>query len=166
MKKLNLKILGLTERNQPFFYINGKEVIPKKNQFGSFQIDYETDDEEITLEIYKELEINGRFWLITALFFFIISLLGILSPRYDKACLYISCKYRIKLNENNEVKMTFVNQKDNNRVEIEADCSYDEIECEFYQDKKAKKHLRTLAFIKPLIWVITIILIIYFIINH
>ena len=48
MKKFNLKILGLTERNQPFFYINGKEVIPNKNQFGSFQIDYETDDEEIT----------------------------------------------------------------------------------------------------------------------
>lgn len=166
MKKINLKILGLTERNQPFFYINGKEVIPNKNQFGSFQIDYKTDDEEITLEIYKELEINGRFWLITALFFFIISLLGILSPRHDKACLYISCKYQIKLNENNEVKMTFVNQKDNNRVEIEADCSYDEIECKFYQDKKAKKHLRTLSFIKPLIWVITIILIIYFIINH
>ena len=166
MKNLSIKILGLTEKNQPFFYLNGKEVIPKKNQFGSLQIDYETDDEEITLEIYKELEINGRFWLITALFFFIISLLGILSPRYDKACLYISCKYQIKLNENNEVKMTFVNQKDNNRVEIETDCSYDEIECEFYQDKKAKKHLRTLAFIKPLIWVITIILIIYLIINH
>ena len=166
MKKFNLKILGLTERNQPFFYINGKEVIPKKNQFGSFQIDYETDDEEITLEIYKELEINGRFWLITALFFFIISLLGILSPRYDKACLYISCKYRIKLNENNEVKMTFVNQKDNNRVEIEADCSYDEIEYEFYHDKKAKKRLRILAFVKPLIWILTIILIIYLIINH
>lgn len=166
MKNLNIKILGLTEKNQPAFYINGKEMTPKNNQFGSFQIDYETNDEEITLEIYKELEINGRFWLITALFFFIISLLGILSPRYDKACLYINCKYQIKLGENNEVKITFVNQKDNNHVEIEANCSCDELECEYYQDKKAKKRLRILAFIKPLIWILTIILIIYFIINH
>ena len=166
MKNLSIKILGLTEKNQPFFYLNGKEVIPKKNQFGSFQIDYETNDEEITLEMYKVLEINGRLWLITALFFYIISLLGILSPRYDKACLYISCKYQIKLNENNEVKITFINQKDNNRVEIETDCSYKEIECEFYHDKKAKKRLRILAFIKPLIWILSIILIIYLIINH
>lgn len=164
MNNVKINVLGLCHVKNTIIYIDGKKILLKKNNFGNYEINYQTDNDFIDLEIYKQLEINEPLWFILGIFYFLISLFGILSPRYEK-CIVVDCRYKFKVDMETKIKISFINANDKT-VQLESSNEYNIIKNEFSNDNRAKKRLRILLLAKILLWILFIILIIYFIINH
>lgn len=158
MKNLNIKITGVSSKFHPYMMIDGQSVKYKKNQFGSYEINYQTEKEVVEMHIYKYLELQSKFWFLYALFTFIISLFGILEPLYDKRCIVVDCKFSLKLKEQNQMKLQFNNMiGDGKAVEVESDFEVTEIANKYYIDEKVKKRWKFLIAFKVLFWVALII---------
>ena len=103
-------------------------------------------------------------WWLYVIISFIISIFGLFEPPYDKKCIVIDCKFNVKLNDTNEIKLKFNTMNSQGKaVEIETQNQVDEIKNEYYVDKKAKTKRNIITLIKILIWLVLIIGIIFFI---
>ena len=166
MKSVNLKVMGINSKIIPTFKINNEIVKFKKNEFDSYETTYQTDKDEIELTISRNLELASKLWWLYALISFIVSIFGIFEPPYDKKNIVIDCKFKIKLNEFNEIKLTFNSLATNGRaLEINTLNEYEEIKNEYFVDKKLKMRWIFLLIFKLLIWIVLIIVAIYLIIN-
>lgn len=166
MKSVNLKVMGINSKIIPTFKINNEIVKFKKNEFDSYETTYQTDKDEIELTVSRNLELASKFWWLYALISFIVSIFGIFEPPYDKKNIVIDCKFKIKLNEFNEIKLTFNSLTTNGKaVEINTLNEYEEIKNEFYVDKKLKIRWILLLVSKILIWIALIIVIVFLVKN-
>lgn len=148
----------------PNIIIDGQPVKCKKNEFGSFEVDYQTDKEEVELDISRELELKAKLWWLYALISFFVSLFGIFEPFYDRKCITLDCLYKIKLKDINEIKVKFNTLSSQGRaVEIETENQYEELKNEYHVDKIAKRRWIALLVIKIIIWIGLGILVGYFI---
>ncbi len=162
MKNMNLKILGVSNKFKPYVMIDGKIVQYKRNNFGSYEINYQTEKDEINLKIFKFLELQSKFWILWALLSFIISILGVFEPWYEKKCLVVDCNFNLKLKEQQKIEIKFNNMAVEGRAtEIKADCEVEEVENKYYIDKKAKTRWKILLAIKIVIWVVAIALLVF-----
>lgn len=158
MRNLNIKITGVSSKFHPYMMIDGKKVKYKKNQFGFYEINYQTEKENVEMHIYKYLELQGKFWFLYALLSFIISVFGIFEPLYDKKCVVINCKFALKLNEQNEMKIQFNNMiKEGKAVDIESNFEVEELNNSYFVDEKAKKRWKILLAFKILVWIVLVI---------
>ena len=156
MNTLNLKLIG-TARVNPTVLIDGKPAKLKKNEFGGFSCSYNTENSKAKVEIYKYLEISGKYWFLVQFFFFLISILGIFNPRLDKKCIVLDCSFDIDLNETNNVTFKFNQLKDEGEaVTIEGDCNVDTISNSYFVDKQAKKRMKILRIAEIFTWVAVI----------
>lgn len=141
--------------------VDGTPIKLKRNRSGLFEGSYNTDKDDIELSVYKYLEIKSKLWLLMSLVFFVVSLFGLISPRYDKRCIVLEYKVNIKLKENTEVKLSASRFVDNGRAfEITTDADVKEITNIAYVDKVAKRRLRILRAIEAVLWIALIIVII------
>ena len=157
MNEVNIKVTGGIKLN-PVIFVDGKQLKVKKNQFGSLQATYTTDKDSIDLQIFKYLELSGKFWFLFAILFFIISVLGILNPLYDQKCIVIDCHYVVKVKEKTDVNIIFKNMVDQGQaVEIKTENEVEEIKNIYYVDKKVKKRWIILIVTQVCVWVALII---------
>ena len=162
MKNINIKITGVSSKFNPYVTIDGNKVKYKKNSFGSYEINYQTENETVELAIFKFLELQGKFWFLFALISFILSLIGIFEPFYDKNCVVLDCLYKLNLNEQNNIKLSFNNLITQSRaVEIDCDCDFEKIKNIYYIDKKAKRNWLILLITKILIWIALVLTLIF-----
>lgn len=162
MNNLNIKIMGVSSKFHPHVMIDDKLVKYKKNKFGSYEINYQTEKDNVQLKIFKYLELQSKFWYLWALLTFIISVFGVFEPRYDKKCIVIDCTYNIKLKQDNKMIIKFKTVADEGKAtDIEGDCEVEEIENKFYVDSVSKKRWKILLACKIVLWVIAIVLIIF-----
>lgn len=157
MKTLNLKLQGGLEL-KPIIEIDGKVVPYKRNKYKNIILSYETDKEEIDLRIKNILEINGPYWWLIQMFFFIITIFGILNPKLEKLCYSINYHSKIKLDkEKTAIAIKFNPLKDKNRaIETIDEGEITEIENEYLLDLKAKKRKKILKILYLLSWIVLI----------
>lgn len=167
MKTINLKISGLSSKLNPIVKIDDSVIKGKKNEFGSYEASYETEKDEVEISISRNLELNSKLWWLYSLISFIVSIFGIFEPPYDRKNIVVDCKFVVKLNDINEIKIKFNSMaKQGKAVEIETQNEFNEIKNEYYVDKKAKTKWRILIILKLIIWVAIIIVGVYFLINR
>ena len=164
MKSVNIKLLGLNASVTPVVKINGEDTPLTKNQFGGYEVNYQTEDEEIEVEISRRFELKAKLWWLFMIISYIVSILGIFEPIYDKKSIDIIGKYRFKLNENNEIKFRFNPlAKQGKAIELESQCELLELENRYQVDKKVKTRKTVYFIIKILVWIAVAVLVGYFI---
>ena len=165
MKNVNLKLVGLNQKIVPNIYIDGQYVSCKKNEFGSYETNIQTEKDEIEIALSRELELKSKLWWLYALISFIISIFGLFEPLYDRKCISLDCNFKIKLNdESNEIKVKFNTLSTGGKaVELETNNLFKEIKNEYQVDKVAKKRWIILLIVKIIAWICLAILIGYFI---
>ena len=167
MKTINLKMSGISSKLNPIVKIDDSVIKGKKNEFGSYEASYETEKDEVEISISRNLELNSKLWWLYSLISFIVSIFGIFEPPYDRKNIVVDCKFVVKLNDINEIKIKFNSMaKQGKAVEIETQNEFNEIKNEYYVDKKAKTKWRILIRLKLIIWVAIIIVGAYFLINR
>lgn len=167
MKTINLKMSGISSKLNPIVKIDDSVIKGKKNEFGSYEASYETEKDEVEISISRNLELNSKLWWLYSLISFIVSIFGIFEPPYDRKNIVVDCKFVVKLNDINEIKIKFNSMaKQGKAVEIETQNEFNEIKNEYYVDKKAKTKWRILIILKLIIWVAIIIVGVYFLINR
>ena len=158
---------GLSSKLNPIVKIDDSVIKGKKNEFGSYEASYETEKDEVEISISRNLELNSKLWWLYSLLSFIVSIFGIFEPPYDRKNIVVDCKFVVKLNDINEIKIKFNSMaKQGKAVEIETQNEFNEIKNEYYVDKKAKTKWRILIILKLVIWVAIIIVGVYFLINR
>ena len=165
MNSIKVDILGGLDV-KPTLMIDNQFVKIKKDKFGNYQANFQTEKDTVELAVYKYLELKSKLWFLMAFVFFVISLFGILNPRYDKSCIVLEYKIKIKLNSQTEIKLAMNKFQNNGRAyEISTDCKYEEITNLYYVDQVAKKRLKILKVITIISWVILVILGLYLLVN-
>lgn len=128
------------DRLRPVIMVDKKIIKTKKGKYGSRTCLIETENPEIQLEIYKHLELAGRLWFLMNIFYFIISIFGIFDAHYDRKCIVIDCKYKIKVKDKAKVIIYFNSLKEKRKAtEIESNTDVEEISNIYYVDEKIKK---------------------------
>ena len=164
MRNVKLKFVGINSNFRPVIKVDGQIIKAKKNEFNSYEADYNTDNDNVEISIERNLELNAKLWWLYVIISFIISIFVLFEPPYDKKCIVIDCKFNVKLNDTNEIKLKFNTMNSQGKaVEIETQNQVDEIKNEYYVDKKAKTKRNIITLIKILIWIVLIIGIIFFI---
>ena len=167
MKSINLKLVGINSKVIPTIKVDDQIVVCKKNQFGSFETNIQTEKDEVELSLTRNLELKAKLWWLYALVSFIVSIFGIFEPFYDRKNISIDCKFKIKLNDTNDIKVKFNSLTSQGKaVEIETTNEFEEIINEYKIDKQAKKRWIILLILKIIIWIALAILIGYFIIKR
>lgn len=154
MKNVKVKLSGLSSKVVPNIYVDGKRVQAKKNEFGSYELDLQTEQSTMELAFSRELELKSKLWWLYSLISFIISIFGIFEPLYDRKCITIDCVFKFNLEDTNDIKIKFNTlQKSGRAVEIETTLKYDEIKNEYEVDKIAKRRWIIMLVFKLIVWV-------------
>ena len=162
MKTVNLKFVGVNSKFVPNIYVDNKYVKCKINEFGSYEVNIQTEKDEIEIAFTRELELKSKLWWLYALISFIVSIFGIFEPPYDRKCISINCLFKIKLKEENNIKIKFNTMTTTGRaVEIETENNFEEIKNEYNIDKIAKRRWIILLVVKLVCWIALAILIGY-----
>lgn len=162
MKNIKLKIKGYGAL-KPTVKVDGKQMKFKKNEFGSFESQVQTDKDKVQIEIYRYLEINSRLWWLTQIFFFIISIFGILDPLKEKNCVVIDYKSELDLTnvESASVDLAINTAKnDGKAIELKSEAPCVEQTNEFYVDNKAKKRVKIMKFVKLFVFLACVAIVI------
>ncbi len=164
MKKLSVKITDVPKKVHLYTLVDGQMIKLKKNQFGAYEGEFETEKENVVVEVFRSLELLEKLWWLYSLITFIVSVLGIFEPWYDRKCIALECKYVVSLKETSEIKINLKPfSKEGKAVDVESDSEVMEVNNAFYIDKKAKLRWRLMLAFKIIIWIVAIILAIYFI---
>ena len=155
MKNVNFKFVGLDSKVVPTVLVDGEVIACKKNEFGSYEANIQTEKDEIEVAISRELELKSKLWWLYALISFIVSVFGIFNPSYDRKCISIECLFNFKLSEeNNAIKIKFNTLSSSGKaVTIEGADNYQEVKNEYTIDKTAKRRRIALLIIKILVWI-------------
>lgn len=157
MKKVNITLFG-AYAYRPVLCVDGKFVKLKKAKNEKLTYTYETEKEKSTVEIFKVLEVNARLYLLTQIFFYLISFFGIFNARLDKKCIVSNVKYEFDLIENTDIKIRLNSPQANaTAIKLEANTNFEMINNKFVVDENAKKRLKTLKYIKLGIFFATVI---------
>lgn len=165
MKTVNLKIKGIGNL-KPIVAIDGKHIKFKKNEFGSYEKTIETENDKMEITIRKYLEINGRIWWLISIFQFIVSIFGLLDTMKEKFCTVIDFKMIVDLNSstNTNLQLTIdCNKETGKAVAVESELAVEEVVNTFYEDKKAKKRLKIMKFVKVFVFIAFVIGLIFLI---
>lgn len=152
MNELNLKITNAQYLGYCQVKIDGKEVKCTKNEFGNYICKHHTESETAKIEIFKYLDCGGVLWFITQLFFFIISIFGLLYRKRDKYKA-VELEFAVEAETANfgDMALNCNVPKDGVRaIEIKSNTPVREISNVYYINKKARNTFRALVVAKIL----------------
>lgn len=162
MRILNLRVRGY-KNLAPIVKVDGNLVKLKKNKFGSYSIDYETDKDKVEVSIYKYLEISGRLWWLFTPLFFIISIFGLLDPVRDGKPVIVDSKFVIDMTSSENRKLDLVldrfTEESGKAFAIEGDLSVEEISNVYFVDPVIKRRQNIMRVVKVLLAVGTAVLV-------
>lgn len=150
MRNLEIKLNGVSSMN-PVVLVDDKRVKLKKNSFGNLIANIETEKETANIKVYKYLQINSKLWFLTEIFFFIISLFGVLDYKKDadRNCTVLEADLDVAVKEQSTLNLVFNSaKKDGKAFEIESSSEVKENSNISYVDNVAKKRKKILKFMK------------------
>ena len=167
MNSVKLKLVGINSKLIPNIYVDGKYIKCKKNEFGSYETDFQTEKDEIKIAFSRELELKSKLWWLYAILSFIVSVFGIFNPPYDRKCISMDCSFIVKLKDVNNINIKFNSLSSSGRaVEVETETSFEEIKNEYTVDKIAKRRWIILFIARILAWIGIAILLGWLIANQ
>ena len=167
MNSVKLKLVGINSKLIPNIFIDDQYVKCKKNEFGSYETDFQTEKDEIKIAFSRELELKSKLWWLYAILSFIVSVFGIFNPPYDRKCISMDCSFIIKLKDVNNINIKFNSLSSSGRaVEVETETSFEEIKNEYTVDKIAKRRWIILLVARILAWIGIAILLGWLIANQ
>jgi len=148
MRNLEIKLKGCAGII-PVVKIDGKSIKLKNNTFGNKVANFQTDKEKVNVKIYRYLELGGKFWLLTEILFFLISLFGVFDAKRDKSCTILDVDLDVSLNEQTILALALnSNKKDKKGVAIEVNTEVQENSNICFVDDVIAKRKKALRFIK------------------
>lgn len=167
MNSVKLKLVGINSKLIPNIFIDDQYVKCKKNEFGSYETDFQTEKDEIKITFSRELELKSKLWWLYAILSFIVSVFGIFNPPYDRKCISMDCSFIVKLKDVNNINIKFNSLSSSGRaVEVETETSFEEIKNEYTVDKIAKRRWIILLIVRILAWIAIAILLGWLIANQ
>lgn len=167
MNSVKLKLVGINSKLIPNIFIDDQYVKCKKNEFGSYETDFQTEKDEIKIAFSRELELKSKLWWLYAILSFIVSVFGIFNPPYDRKCISMDCSFIIKLKDVNNINIKFNSLSSSGRaVEVETETSFEEIKNEYTVDEIAKRRWIILLIARILAWIGIAILLGWLIANQ
>lgn len=167
MNSVKLKLVGINSKLIPNIFIDEQYVKCKKNEFGSYETDLQTEKDEIKIAFSRELELKSKLWWLYAILSFIVSVFGIFNPPYDRKCISMDCSFIVKLKDVNNINIKFNSLSSSGRaVEVETETSFEEIKNEYTVDKIAKRRWIILLIARILAWIGIAILLGWLIANQ
>ena len=167
MNSVKLKLVGINSKLIPNIFIDDKYIKCKKNEFGSYETDFQTEKDEIKIAFSRELELKSKLWWLYAILSFIVSVFGIFNPPYDRKCISMDCSFIVKLKDVNNINIKFNSLSSSGRaVEVETETSFEEIKNEYTVDKIAKRRWIILLIARILAWIGIAILLGWLIANQ
>lgn len=167
MNSVKLKLVGINPKLIPNIFIDDQYVKCKKNEFGSYETDLQTEKDEIKIAFSRELELKSKLWWLYAILSFIVSVFGIFNPPYDRKCISMDCSFIVKLKDVNNINIKFNSLSSSGRaVEVETETSFEEIKNEYTVDKIAKRRWIILLIARILAWIGIAILLGWLIANQ
>ena len=167
MNSVKLKLVGMNSKLIPNIFIDDQYVKCKKNEFGSYETDFQTEKDEIKIAFSRELELKSKLWWLYAILSFIVSVFGIFNPPYDRKCISMDCSLIVKLKDVNNINIKFNYLSSSGRaVEVETETSFEEIKNEYTVDKIAKRRWIILLIARILAWIGIAILLGWLIANQ
>lgn len=167
MNSVKLKLVGINSKLIPNIFIDDQYVKCKKNEFGSYETDFQTEKDEIKIAFSRELELKSKLWWLYAILSFIVSVFGIFNPPYDRKCISMDCSFIVKLKDVNNINIKFNFLSSSGRaVEVETETSFEEIKNEYTVDKIAKRRWIILLIARILAWIGIAILLGWLIANQ
>ena len=154
MNSVKLKLVGINPKLIPNIFIDDQYVKCKKNEFGSYETDFQTEKDEIKIAFSRELELKSKLWWLYAILSFIVSVFGIFNPPYDRKCISMDCSFIVKLKDVNNINIKFNSLSSSGRaVEVETETSFEEIKNEYIIDKIAKRRWIILLVVSIIAWI-------------
>ena len=154
MNSVKLKLVGINSKLIPNIFIDDQYVKCKKNEFGSYETDFQTEKDEIKIAFSRELELKSKLWWLYAILSFIVSVFGIFNPPYDRKCISMDCSFIVKLKDVNNINIKFNSLSSSGRaVEVATETSFEEIKNEYTVDKIAKRRWIILLIARILVWI-------------
>lgn len=167
MNSVKLKLVGINSKLIPNIFIDDQYVKCKKNEFGSYETDFQTEKDEIKIAFSRELELKSKLWWLYAILSFIVSVFGIFNPPYDRKCISMDCSFIVKLKDVNNINIKFNSLSSSGRaVEVETETSFEEIKNEYTVDTIAKRRWIILLIARILAWIGIAILLGWLIANQ
>lgn len=167
MNSVKLKLVGINSKLIPNIFIDDQYVKCKKNEFGSYETDFQTEKDEIKIAFSRELELKSKLWWLYAILSFIVSVFGIFNPPYGRKCISMDCSFIVKLKDVNNINIKFNSLSSSGRaVEVETETSFEEIKNEYTVDKIAKRRWIILLIARILAWIGIAILLGWLIANQ
>ena len=167
MNSVKLKLVGINSKLIPNIFIDDQYVKCKKNEFGTYETEFQTEKDEIKIAFSRELELKSKLWWLYAILSFIVSVFGIFNPPYDRKCISMDCSFIVKLKDVNNINIKFNSLASSGRaVEVATETSFEEIKNEYTVDKIAKRRWIILLIARILAWIGIAILLGWLIANQ
>lgn len=153
MKELSIKIKGAKKLN-PIVEVDGKTVLLTKNQYGNYEGKLSIEKESVRIKVYRVLELSSPLWLLKSIFYFLISIFGLLDTMKEKNFTVIDCDLTLNLANADTFSLELTSRMQNNgkAFEITSNGSVQENNNICFVDTRAKKRNRLLKFLKLIIF--------------
>ncbi len=158
MKEVNLILRGMDAKNAVIF-VDDKAVKTKRNNFGGQTATVQTENNSVHVRVESVLELQNPMWLLTNIFFFLISIFGLLDVRPSKTLTVVEYDATITLvdGENNIALTLDLNKAP--KVLAESACQIEEHQNKLEIDETLKKRKRILKISKIFTFIISVIII-------
>lgn len=158
MKEVNLILRGMDAKNAVIF-VDDKAVKTKRNNFGGQTATVQTENNSVRVRVESVLELQNPMWLLTNIFFFLISIFGLLDVRPSKTLTVVEYDATITLvdGENNIALTLDLNKAP--KVLAESACQIEEHQNKLEIDETLKKRKRILKISKIFTFIISVIII-------
>lgn len=149
MKELEIKLTGRQRRGETVVCVDDNPVAFKKNKFGNLVCNYQTEHDKVNIKVYRLLDVGGVVWFFIQLFFFVISIFGLLDIRRRERCMVIDFEADVDLNQNSSVTLQVNSPKENEpAITVQTDLVCVEKSNEYFVDTKSRKILKGLRLTK------------------
>lgn len=149
MRELAIKLTGQQNLGEIVVSVDGEAVQFKKNKYGNLVGRYQTEKDKVNIKVYRMLDVGGVLWFITQIFFFLISIFGLLDIRRRERCFVVDFETEVDLSEENKLILQFNPPKEKGKaIVVKTALTNQEVSNEYVLDTKAKKTLKGLMFTK------------------
>lgn len=167
MNELNLQIAKSSVITSPSVYIDGNAVPITRGKNSQRDVcRYTTDKDYVEIVVVKHYELEGKWWFLMSMLFFFISVLGIFDTRIGRKFYSVNYRARVYFRGNANLQMNFRMFKEGERaIELKGEAQIEELENNYYSDKKLKKRRKVLIWCKLLVWLALLAGVLFWVIS-
>ncbi len=159
MNVLHLKAVNVPDGHTPALYVAGQRVNLKRNEFGSYSADVQTNAQEAEIVFTRELELRAKLWWLYAILSFLVSILGIFEPPYDRKCIVPVCAFRVRTEGETSVQIALNTPAQTGEAAAVTGADAVMVRNEYFVDKTARRRFAVWLAVKLISWVAAAIIV-------